>query len=114
MGIVTSNLSISLDGFAAGPDESVGDPLGKGGERLHEWAIPTQSWRERHGLEGGERTPDAEVIEDVVRGVGAHIMARGMFGDGERLLDGVGDVSLEPVKVVGSPGATHVKYCVLR
>ena len=83
MGAVRSHISISLDGFVAGPNQSVEDPIGEGGERLHEWAFATESWREQHGREGGERSPDAEVIEEVTRGVGAHIMGRRMFGGGE-------------------------------
>ena len=83
MPTVTSHLSISLDGFAAGPNQSVQNPLGEGGERLHEWAFATQTWRAQHGLEGGERNVDAEVVEEVVRGVGAYIMGRKMFGGGD-------------------------------
>jgi dihydrofolate reductase len=73
---------MSLDGFVAGPNQTVDDPLGEGGERLHDWAFPTDAWRRAHGREGGERNVDAQVVEDVTRGVGAHIMGRGMFGGG--------------------------------
>jgi dihydrofolate reductase len=76
-------LSISLDGFVAGPNQSFEDPLGEGGMRLHEWVFATDSWRAQHGLDGGERSPDAEVVEEVVQGVGAYIMGRRMFGGGE-------------------------------
>ena len=208
MSLVTCQISISLDGYAAGPDQSLETPLGKGGERLHEWALATQSWRAQHGLEGGESSVDSEVIEEVVQGVGAYIMGRKMFGDvrdpswegwwgeeppfhtpvfvlthhqreplemqggttfhfvtdgieaaldqaraaageqdvaiaggastvnqylaaglldelylhispvilggGERLFEGVGNPALEPVKVLGSPAATHVKYRIIR
>jgi dihydrofolate reductase len=200
---------MSLDGFVAGPNQSVENPLGEGGMRLHEWVFETESWRRQHGLDGGERTADAEVIDDVVRDVGAYIMGRKMFGGGdgpwdetwtgwwgenppfhtpvfvlthhereplpmrggtiftfvnngieaaldqaraaageqdvaiaggasvaqqylaaglldvlylhivpiilgagERLLEGIGDPTLEPVKVVASPAVTHVKYRV--
>jgi dihydrofolate reductase len=82
MSSVTSQISVSLDGFAAGPNQSPEDPLGEGGMRLHEWALATASWREAHGLEGGERNADAEVIADAVTGVGAYIMGRKMFGGG--------------------------------
>jgi dihydrofolate reductase len=211
MSLLRSQISVSLDGFAAGPDQSPEDPLGKGGERLHDWAIKLEGWREQHGLEGGERNADSEVIDEVVENVGAYIMGRRMFGGGEgawdpgwrgwwgdeppfhapvfvlthhardplpmqggttftfvtdgiesaleqardaaagkdvmvaggaqaiqqylaaglldelylhvvpvllgggeRLLEGVGDPSLEPVKVVASPAVTHVKYHVAR
>jgi dihydrofolate reductase len=211
MSIVTCQITISLDGYAAGPNQSVENPLGEGGERLHEWALATDAWREQHGRSGGERTADSEVIEEVVANVGAHVMGRNMFdhgrgdwdpewrgwwgedppfhapvyvlthhrreplemqggttfhfvtdgiesaleqaraaagerdvsiaggastvqqylraglldelylhitpvvlGAGERLLDDVGDPTLEPVKVVASPAVTHVKYRVVR
>jgi dihydrofolate reductase len=209
MSSTTCQISISLDGFAAGPDQSAQNPLGVGGMRLHEWVFETASWREQHGLEGGERNADAEVVDEVVEDVGAHIMGRKMFGGGagpsdetwtgwwgeeppfhapvfvlthhprpplpmqggtsftfvtdgieaaleqaraaadgkrvaiaggasavrqylaaglldelylhivpiilgrgERVLDDVGDPTLEPIKVVGSPAVTHVKYRV--
>jgi dihydrofolate reductase len=208
---VTCQISISLDGFVAGPNQSMENPIGEGGMRLHEWVFETDSWREQHGLEGGERNLDAEVVDDVLQGVGAYIMGRKMFGGGdgpwdetwtgwwgedppfhlpvfvlthhareplsmqggttftfvtdgiesaleqargaagdqdvaiaggastvqqylaaglldelylhivpillgagERLLQGVGDPTLEPVKVIGSPAVTHVKYRVVR
>jgi dihydrofolate reductase len=82
MSRVTCQISISLDGFVAGPDQSAEDPIGKGGMRLHEWAFATQSWREQHGMEGGARNADAEVAERVTRGIGAYVMGRRMFGGG--------------------------------
>jgi dihydrofolate reductase len=210
MSIVSCHISVSLDGFAAGPNQSPEHPLGEGGERLHEWAVSTDAWREQHGERGGERTPDSAVVEEITAGVGAYIMGRNMFagpgpgpwdeawrgwwgedppfhtpvfvlthhareplemdggttfhfvtdgvesalsqaraaagdgvvlvaggaetiqqflragaldelslhivpvllGDGARLLEDVGDPVLEPVKVVASPAATHVKYRV--
>jgi dihydrofolate reductase len=83
MSIVRCQISISLDGFAAGPDQSPDHPLGEGGERLHEWAIATDAWRAQHGEGGGERSADSEVIEEVTAGVGAYIMGRRMFGGGD-------------------------------
>lgn len=210
MNTITCHIAMSLDGFVAGPNQSIDNPLGEGGERLHAWALGTESWRAQHGLDGGERTADAEVLDEVVQGVGAYIMGRKMFGGGdgpwdetwrgwwgedppfhapvfvltrhpreplpmrggttftfvtggieaaleqataaageadvsiaggasavqqylaaglldelylhivptllgagERLLAGVGDPTLEPVKVVASPAVTHVKYRVV-
>jgi len=207
MSLVRSQISISLDGFVAGPNQSFENPIGEGGMRLHEWVFETISWREQQGLEGGVRNPDSDVVEEASKNVGAHIMGRKMFGggagpwdrtwkgwwgddppfhrpvfvlthhpreplimqggttftfitdgpesalkqarsaagekdvaiaggastirqylaagkldelylhmvpvllgSGERLLDGVGDPVLEPVKVVASPAVTHVKY----
>src|SRR5512133_1240738 len=82
MSTTRCQISISLDGFVAGPDQSVEDPLGKGGTRLHEWAFATDSWRAQHGLEGGEHNADGDVIAAATRGVGAYVMGRGMFGGG--------------------------------
>jgi dihydrofolate reductase len=76
-------ISVSLDGFAAGPNQSVEHPIGEGGMRLHEWVFTTDSWRAQHGLEGGERNVDAEVVEEIRQGIGAHIMGRKMFGGGD-------------------------------
>ncbi len=211
MDSVTCNISVSLDGYVAGPNQRPDDPLGEGGEGLHEWAVATEAWRGQHGREGGELGADSEVVDEVVEGVGAYIMGRRMFGGGEgpwdeswrgwwgenppfgtpvfvlthhpreplamegstsfvfvtdgiesaleqaraaaggkdvaiaggasaiqqylaagmldelylhvvpitlgagaRLLDGVGTLSFEPVKVVDSPTVTHIKYRVVR
>jgi dihydrofolate reductase len=211
MSSVTSQISISLDGFVAGPDQSLETPLGIGGERLHDWAFATDTWQRQHGHEAGDRTADSEVIEEVTEGVGAYVLGRKMFGggegpwdlswrgwwgedppyhtpvfvvthheraplamdggttfhfvtdgvesaveqaraaaggqdvmvaggastvnqvlraglldelylhvvpillgSGERLLEDVGDVTFEPIKVVASPTVTHVKYRVVR
>jgi dihydrofolate reductase len=208
---ITSHISVSLDGYVAGPNQSHENPLGEGGEDLHEWVTATDSWRARHGKEGGERNADSEVVEETAGGIGAQIMGRNMFGPpgggawdeswsgwwgddppfhipvfvlthhpreplemqggttyhfvtegiesaleqaraaagdqdvliagganaiqqylaaglldelylhivpitlggGARLLDNVGTIALEPVKVVASPAVTHVKYRVV-
>ncbi len=83
MSSVVCQISVSLDGFVAGPDQSLEHPLGAGGERLHEWAFATDSWNAQHGREGGERNADAEVVEEVTAGVGAYVMGRRMFGGGD-------------------------------
>ena len=75
-----SQISISLDGYVAGPNQSEENPLGEGGERLHEWAFATDSWHERHGRAAGEHNADAEVIERDFDNVGAYVMGRNMFG----------------------------------
>jgi hypothetical protein len=80
---ITCHIAMSLDGFVAGPNQSVENPIGEGGTRLHEWAFRTASWRAQQGLKGGDRTPDSEVVDEVVRDVGAYIMGRKMFGGGE-------------------------------
>jgi dihydrofolate reductase len=82
MGLVTSQISISLDGFAAGPNQSLENPIGEGGMRLHNWLFATASWRRHQGMEGGEDSPDSKVFDELVMGVGAYIMGRKMFGGG--------------------------------
>jgi dihydrofolate reductase len=74
------NLAISLDGYAAGPDQSIDAPLGVGGERLHDWAFATRAWRALHGWEGGADGVDGEFIARGDEGIGATIMGRNMFG----------------------------------
>jgi dihydrofolate reductase len=209
MSQVRCQLSVSLDGYAAGPNQSVENPIGEGGMRLHQWALATDTWNEQHGLEGGARTADSEIATEVMSGLGAFIMGRNMFGadrgdwdlswrgwwgedppyhapvyvlchrereplemqggttfhfvtdgiesalaqareaageqdvgiaggastanqylaaglidelylhiapvvlgGGARLLEGVGDLELEPIEVTASPAATHIKYRV--
>jgi dihydrofolate reductase len=79
---VICDISVSLDGFVAGPNQTLEQPLGEGGEDLHEWVVRLKSWRERHGMEGGETGPDEEVIEEGVERAGATIMGRRMFSSG--------------------------------
>ena len=73
-------ISMSLDGFVAGPDQSVNDPLGKGGERLHDWVVSLAAWRSAHGLEGGEINARTTIVEESVANIGATVMGRNMFG----------------------------------
>ncbi len=73
-------ISISLDGFVAGPRQSVDNPLGIGGMRLHEWVFPLAVWRAPHGLPGGEVNESSRVVEEALANIGATIMGRNMFG----------------------------------
>ena len=73
---------MSADGYVAGPSQSLENPLGEGGEGLHEWVIALRAWRERHGLEGGEVNASTGVLEESITNVGAEIMGRGKFGGG--------------------------------
>ncbi|MGQ0834248.1 MAG: dihydrofolate reductase family protein [Gammaproteobacteria bacterium] len=73
-------ISMSLDGFVAGPSQSVDNPLGVGGERLHEWVLPLAAWRAPHGMKGGEVNESSRVVEESVANIGATIMGRNMFG----------------------------------
>jgi dihydrofolate reductase len=77
------DISMSLDGFVAGPNASLEQPLGAGGDRLHEWAFPLAAWREPHGLSGGLTNRDSEVVEEAIQSTGAYLMGRRMFGGGE-------------------------------
>jgi dihydrofolate reductase len=77
---VRFRISLSLDGFVAGPSQSVANPIGIGGMRLHEWVFPLKAWRAMHGLEGGEASDSNRVIEESLVGVGATLMGRNMFG----------------------------------
>jgi dihydrofolate reductase len=83
MSSVTCQISISLDGYVAGPNQSLEDPIGQGGLRLHEWVFATESWRRQHGEQGGERNADSQVIDKLFENVGAYIMGRKMFGGGD-------------------------------
>ena len=76
------DISMSLDGFVAGPNQTLEEPLGKGGELLHEWAIRLAAWREPHGLEGGETNADSEVFAESIAATGAVVMGRRMFSGG--------------------------------
>jgi dihydrofolate reductase len=73
-------ISISLDGYTAGPDQSVDNPLGIGGERLHDWAVALAAWRAPHGLEGGTVDASTPVFDELLANIGATIMGRNMFG----------------------------------
>ena len=73
-------ISMSLDGFAAGPSQSVDNPLGIGGMRLHEWVFPLAVWRAMHGLEGGEVNASSALVEESIANIGATVMGRNMFG----------------------------------
>jgi dihydrofolate reductase len=75
------NLAVSLDGYMAGPNQSIDDPLGVGGTRLHDWAFATRSFQRVHGTDGGGETGlDDDFIAQGDAGVGATIMGRNMFG----------------------------------
>jgi dihydrofolate reductase len=76
------NITMSLDGYVAGPEQSLENPLGIGGEELHDWLVSLKGWRESHGLEGGEDNASARFADDILAGAGATIMGRNMFGGG--------------------------------
>ncbi|HEV7529350.1 MAG TPA: dihydrofolate reductase family protein [Solirubrobacteraceae bacterium] len=80
MASVRFALSVSLDGFIAGPNPSEQHPLGEGGMQLHEWAFALAAWRQPHGQQGGEVNASTQVIEEMLANVGATVMGRKMFG----------------------------------
>ncbi|RPI34664.1 MAG: dihydrofolate reductase [Chloroflexota bacterium] len=84
MGKVIFDISVSLDGFIAGPNDNIEQGLGEGGERLHEWLYDLESWRERHGLDGGKQSRDAEVLDEAFKNTGAYVMGRRMFDLAEK------------------------------
>jgi hypothetical protein len=95
------NLAVSLDGYAAGPDQSLHDPLGVGGPRLHEWAFATRTARRTHGMEGG-----AGLIDEM------HVVIVPiLLGRGERLFDHLDGApsGYECTELVSSPAVAHVR-----
>src|SRR3989442_3384395 len=68
------HISISLDGFVAGPNQSEENPLGEGGERLHDWVVPLAAWRQSHGEQGGEVNESARIVEESRENIGAGVM----------------------------------------
>lgn len=72
--------SISLDGFGAGPDQGLDHPLGVGGLALHDWVIPTRTFRQMEGRGGGVTGPDDDFVSRGFAGIGAWILGRNMFG----------------------------------
>ena len=80
-GKVIANISMSLDGFVAGPNDTRENPLGDGGEQLHEWVTELASWREQHGLDGGKTNRDSEIVAESNENVGAYVMGRRMFSN---------------------------------
>src|SRR2546427_390077 len=113
MSIVTCQISISLDGFVAGPNQSLENPIGEGGMRLHQWLFETSSWRERQGEKGGAHTVQQYLRAGLLDELYLHIVPV-VLGKGERLLENVGDPTLEPIDVIASSAVTHVRYRVAR
>jgi hypothetical protein len=81
-------ISMSLDGFVAGPEQSVRNPLGIGGEQLHGWAIELAAWRAQHGMPGGEVNESTLVMEESQANIGATDQARKAAGGKDISLSG--------------------------
>jgi dihydrofolate reductase len=82
MGKLRVSITMSLDGYVAGPDQSETNPLGIGGMQLHQWLVPLEAFRESHGKAGGEVNASTPIAEGILAGAGATIMGRNMFGGG--------------------------------
>jgi dihydrofolate reductase len=80
MSKVRVHIAISADGYVAGPNQSQENPLGEGGEALHDWFVELRAWREPHGRDGGEVNASTPIAEESLANVGAEIMGRGKFG----------------------------------
>ncbi len=79
MGKVAADITMSLDGFVAGPNDGPERPLGDRGERLHEWVYDLASWREPHGLPGGKANQDSELLDEALKSAGSVVVGRRMF-----------------------------------
>jgi len=80
MSKVRVHIAVSADGYVAGPHQSEKDPLGEGGEQIHDWMLALKAWREPHGREGGEVNASSTILEEANDNIGAEIMGRGKFG----------------------------------
>jgi dihydrofolate reductase len=83
MRIVTAHMSMSLDGYVAGPNAGAGNPLGDGGVRIQQWMFDLASFREIQGLSGGQTNKDDEELRQRFAPTGAVVMGRRMFDEGE-------------------------------
>jgi dihydrofolate reductase len=85
MSRVICHQGISLDGFSAGPHQTLESPLGEGGEHLHDWMFETAAWARMEGQPARPETPDSAIVDEIASNpeVGAYIMGRHMFGGGE-------------------------------
>ena len=78
--VKVSSISVSIDGFSAGPDQSIDKPLGVGGTDLMQWVFPTRTFQQMHGADGGNTGPDDDFAARGFANVGAWILGRNMFG----------------------------------
>lgn len=80
MTVCVRSFGISLDGFGAGPDQGLQNPLGVRGAELMQWFFPTKVWRSKQGQEGGETGVDNRMAERGFANLGAWVLGRNMFG----------------------------------
>jgi len=74
------SFSISIDGYGAGPNQDLENPIGVGGLKVFDWFFPTRTWQRMHGGEGGETGVDDDVAAQAFENIGAYILGRNMFG----------------------------------
>jgi dihydrofolate reductase len=108
------NITMSLDGYVAGPDQNEENPLGSGGLDLHKWFFPLKAFREMHGEEGGDVNASSAVVEQRLANIGATIMGRNMFGPvrGPWMDESWRGWWGEQIRALDAPGITHIKYGV--
>jgi dihydrofolate reductase len=82
MAQVVADITMTLDGFVAGPNDGVENPLGEGGERIHQWLYDSTTWRRLHGHEGGEARVDDELAGETFERSGAIVMGKRMYENG--------------------------------
>src|SRR5262249_30470056 len=86
---LTMQITMSLDGFVAGPNANLENPLGEGAEHLHDWLVSLAVFHETHGVPGqGERGPDDDLVRAEIASRGATIMGRRMFSGGSGVWEG--------------------------
>src|SRR5260370_307096 len=120
MGKVTCQISISLDGPVAGPNQSLENPIGEGGMRLHDWVFATSSCRLRQGEVRGEDGADSAILDQVKQGASAgerdctphHVPAT--LGRRGRWPAHVGSPGRARTTVVARPAVTHIKYRIAK
>jgi hypothetical protein len=84
MGKVALGISMSLDGFIAGPNDGPENPLGNGAEWTHQRMYGLVNWRKLHGLASGQTNRDSEILEEPIKNTGAEVVGRRMFNNGEK------------------------------
>ena len=84
MSRVFVSVGISVDGYIAGPNRGPNNPLGDGGPSLHTWLFRQRAFRQSHGMgSGGETGADNQIVEETIERVGANILGKRMFEEGE-------------------------------
>jgi dihydrofolate reductase len=78
--VVVRSFAVSLDGYCAGPNQGLENPLGERGPEMFEWFFATRTWRDMHGMEGGETGVDDQMAQRSFENIGAWILGRNMFG----------------------------------